>query len=463
MATKDNKLGLIGLIGIVIGSMIGGGAYNVSQNAAAFSSAGAVLFAWLITGVGVLFLVITFSILASTRPELAGGLHRYAREGFGDYVGFNSAWSYWLSAGIGNVSFAVLLMDAFGYFFHVFGNGSNWISFIGGSILIWGFAILVLRGVESATLLNTISTVAKLVPLAVFVVVLIFAFNFHKLSFDFFGKGDHLGSVGTQIKAAMLVTLWCFVGVEGAVMMSGRAKKAIDVGRASVIGFIVSLVLYMVMSVLSFGIMSQSELAHLNGPSVAYVMEAIVGRWGAVLINLGVILSILGAWLAWTIITAEVPFDAAKENLLPKIFVKTNKKGAPVTALIINGVVMQLTLILSRLSNDAYLVIIQSASSIVVIPYVLTTFFIFKEGMAKGNAKYVFIGVVGSVYGFWMLFSSTPIDLRISSFIFAFGIIVYWWMRRKKAKEAAVPVFSPKEKLLAILLVIAALIALISW
>ena len=128
MATKDNKLGLIGLIGIVIGSMIGGGAYNVSQNAAAFSSAGAVLFAWLITGVGVLFLVITFSILASTRPELAGGLHRYAREGFGDYVGFNSAWSYWLSAGIGNVSFAVLLMDAFGYFFHVFGNGSNWIS-----------------------------------------------------------------------------------------------------------------------------------------------------------------------------------------------------------------------------------------------------------------------------------------------------------------------------------------------
>ena len=379
MATKDNKLGLIGLIGIVIGSMIGGGAYNVSQNAAAFSSAGAVLFAWLITGVGVLFLVITFSILASTRPELAGGLHRYAREGFGDYVGFNSAWSYWLSAGIGNVSFAVLLMDAFGYFFHVFGNGSNWISFIGGSILIWGFAILVLRGVESATLLNTISTVAKLVPLAVFVVVLIFAFNFHKLSFDFFGKGDHLGSVGTQIKAAMLVTLWCFVGVEGAVMMSGRAKKAIDVGRASVIGFIVSLVLYMVMSVLSFGIMSQSELAHLNGPSVAYVMEAIVGRWGAVLINLGVILSILGAWLAWTIITAEVPFDAAKENLLPKIFVKTNKKGAPVTALIINGVVMQLTLILSRLSNDAYLVIIQSASSIVVIPYVLTTFFIFKD------------------------------------------------------------------------------------
>ena len=340
------------------------------------------MFAWLITGVGVLFLVITFSILASTRPELAGGLHRYAREGFGDYVGFNSAWSYWLSAGIGNVSFAVLLMDAFGYFFHVFGNGSNWISFIGGSILIWGFAILVLRGVESATLLNTISTVAKLVPLAVFVVVLIFAFNFHKLSFDFFGKGDHLGSVGTQIKAAMLVTLWCFVGVEGAVMMSGRAKKAIDVGRASVIGFIVSLVLYMVMSVLSFGIMSQSELAHLNGPSVAYVMEAIVGRWGAVLINLGVILSILGAWLAWTIITAEVPFDAAKENLLPKIFVKTNKKGAPVTALIINGVVMQLTLILSRLSNDAYLVIIQSASSIVVIPYVLTTFFIFKEGMA---------------------------------------------------------------------------------
>jgi len=101
----------------VVGSMVGGGVFNLPSNMAEGAALGAVVIAWLITGVGMFFLVQTFKTLSDNRPDLSSGIYSYAAEGFGKYVGFNSAWGYWLSAAIGNVSFAVLLMQALGYFF----------------------------------------------------------------------------------------------------------------------------------------------------------------------------------------------------------------------------------------------------------------------------------------------------------------------------------------------------------
>lgn len=139
---NSKKLGLMGLIAIVTGSMIGGGIFNLPQNMAAGAAAGAVMLAWVITGVGMFFLASSFRILSDTRPELTGGIYTYARVGFGRFVGFEMAWGYWLATVFGNAAFAVLIMQTLGYFFPVFGDGKNWASVIGGSALIWGMAFL---------------------------------------------------------------------------------------------------------------------------------------------------------------------------------------------------------------------------------------------------------------------------------------------------------------------------------
>ena len=122
--TQAGKLGVFGLAGIVISSMIGGGIFSLPQNMAQSASVGGVLMAWLITGLGIWFIANTFRLLATLKPDLTSGIYMYARSGFGPYMGFNIGWSYWLCQIFGNVGYAVITMDALNYFFPVFLQGA---------------------------------------------------------------------------------------------------------------------------------------------------------------------------------------------------------------------------------------------------------------------------------------------------------------------------------------------------
>ncbi len=469
MSEQTKKVGFIGLVAIVLGSMLGGGVFNLPSNMSESAALGAVLIAWIITGIGMYFLAQTFKILSDTRPDLSSGIYSYAAEGFGKYVGFNSAWGYWLSAAIGNVSFAVLLMQALGYFFPVFISGNNWESILGGSILIWSMNILVRRGVSGATILNIISTIAKLVPLFLFVIVLLFVFNWDKLTFDIWGdQAGNLGGLPDQIRSTMLVTLWAFIGIEGAVVISGRAKNSKDVGKATFIGFLGAIIIYAAISIFSFGVLNQAELAGLPDPSTAYVMKAMVGDWGAMVLNLGVIVSILGAWLAWTIMTSEVPSTAAHKGVLPKVLGRYNKNESPVVALTLTSIIMQLTLIFSAFEKNAFLAIISISGSMILIPYVLSAMFLFKQSTSKNvlkefpqklKRKAIITGGAATVYGFWLIYAAGLKYILLSSILYSLGIFVYriaW--KEKKTHEA---LFKPYEKIIAIILVISAVASII--
>lgn len=80
------------------------GHYSLPQNMAAAASVGAVLIAWVITGLGMYFLANSFRILSDIRPDLKAGIYMYGREGFGPFVGFLIAWGYWLCQIFGNVA-----------------------------------------------------------------------------------------------------------------------------------------------------------------------------------------------------------------------------------------------------------------------------------------------------------------------------------------------------------------------
>ena len=277
--STSGKLGVFGLAGIVVSSMIGGGIFSLPQNMAQSASIGAVIIAWLITGFGMYFIANSFRILSMAKPDLTTGIYMYTKEGFGPYMGFTIGWSYWLCQIFGNVGYAVITMDALNYFFPgVFTGGNNLYSIIGGSLLIWGFNYLVLKGMKQATAINLIGTIAKMVPLALFIIILLFFFNIDKFDFDFWGqamtgKVKSLGTVSSQVKSTMLVTLWAFIGIEGAVVLSNRAKSQEDVGKATLIGFIGCLAIYALLSVLPYGFMSQAELASIPNPSTAGVLE----------------------------------------------------------------------------------------------------------------------------------------------------------------------------------------------
>lgn len=146
---------------------------------------------------------------------------------------------------------------------------------------MWFIHYLILRGIKEAAFINLITTVTKVVPLITFIALVAAAFKMDIFTSDFWGTDNvDLGSVMNQVKNMMLVTVWVFIGIEGASVYSARAEKRSDVGKATVIGFIGVLALLVLVNILSLGVMKQPELAELKNPSMAYVLEHVVGSWG---------------------------------------------------------------------------------------------------------------------------------------------------------------------------------------
>src|SRR3546814_3776200 len=124
-----------------------------------------------------LALAFVYQGLSTRKPDLDSGPYAYARAGFGDFIGFNSAWGYWLSAWLGNVSYAVLIFGTLSYFFPAFGDGNTWEAILGASVFLWLVHALILFGVREAAIVNIVTTIAKLVPILLFIVVVLVAFN----------------------------------------------------------------------------------------------------------------------------------------------------------------------------------------------------------------------------------------------------------------------------------------------
>ena len=178
-------------------------------------------------------------------------------------------------------------------------NGSLTIlSVIVVSIVSWGLTLLVMRGVEGAAAINAIVLVAKLIPLFVFVIAGIVTFKAGVFSAHFWQNfvantnADGViksltwsnmtgGDLFSQVKGSLMVMIWVFVGIEGAAMMGDRAKRKSDAGKASILGLIALLVIYILLSLLPFGFMSQQELANTGQPGLVHILNAMVGGWGA--------------------------------------------------------------------------------------------------------------------------------------------------------------------------------------
>ncbi|MFU0922060.1 amino acid permease [Kluyvera sichuanensis] len=427
----EKKLGLSALTALVLSSMLGAGVFSLPQNMAEVASPAALLIGWAITGVGILFLAVAMLVLTRIRPDLDGGIFTYAREGFGELVGFCSAWGYWLCAVIANVSYLVIVFSALSFFtdtpeMRLFGDGNTWHSVVGASVLLWIVHFLVLRGVQTAASINLVATLAKLVPLGLFIVLAALAFNSDLFTLDF--QGIDLGvPVWEQVKNTMLITLWVFIGVEGAVVVSARARNKKDVGRATLLAVISALGVYLLVTLLSMGVVARPELAEMRNPSMAGLMVRMMGSWGEVVIAAGLIVSVCGAYLSWTIMAAEVPLLAATHKAFPRIFARQNANNAPSASLWLTNLSVQASLVLIWLTGSDYNTLLTIASEMILVPYFLVGAFLLK---IANRPLHKLIGVGACVYGLWLLYASGPMHLLLSVVLYAPGLLVFIYARR---------------------------------
>lgn len=453
---QPQKMSRPQLMAMVVGSMVGAGIFSLPRTfAGATGPVGAVI-AWAIAGTGMYMLARVFQALAERKPHLDAGVFAYAKAGFGDYPGFLSAFGYWMGSCIGNVSYWVLIKSTLGTFFPIFGDGNTVVAIAVASIGIWLFHILILRGVQQAAYINTIVTVAKIIPILVFIVLLAVAFRMDMFRANLYGA-DLTGGVLEQVRSTMLVTVFVFIGIEGASVYSRYARERSDVGVATITGFIGVTGLMVLVTLLPYAVLARVDIAGMRQPSMAQVLEAVVGPWGSVFVSAGLIVSVLGAYLAWSLICAEVGFAAAKSEDMPALFARENRNKVPVAALWATNVIVQLLVISTYFSNDAFALMLNLTSSVNLIPYALVAaygFMVARRGETyelrpEERRRDVGIALVALVYTLFMMWAGGLRYILLSAVLYAPGTVLYLWARRERGEK----VFKPTDWIILAVLV----------
>jgi len=431
------------LTAMVVGGMVGAGIFSLPRTFANATGPLGAIIAWLIAGSGMYMLARVFQFLAERKPNLDAGVFAYAKEGFGDYPGFLSAFGYWIGSCIGNVSYWVLIKSTLGAFFPVFGDGNTVVAILVASAGIWLFHFMILRGVQQAAFINQIVTVAKIIPILVFIAILIFAFKADLFRFNFYG-GGLTGSVFEQVKATMLVTVFVFLGIEGASVYSRYAKKREDVGAATIIGFISVTTLMVLVTLLPYAVLERADVAGMRQPSMAAVLEAVVGPWGAVFVSVGLLVSVLGAYLAWSLICAEVMFTAAKTRDMPKVFATENANKVPSVALWATNIIVQLIVITTYWSRDAFGLMLNLTSAMALIPFLFVAAYGFMltrrgesyETRPEGRSRDLVMALLATIYTIFLLYAGGIKFIVLSAVLYAPGSALYLWARREQGLKA---------------------------
>lgn len=438
------------LVSLIIGSTIGSGIFALPQNIGSVASPGAMLIGWAIAGVGMLSVAFVFQILAVRKPHLDSGVYSYVRAGLGDFIGFTSGMGYWLGSVMAQVGYATLFFNTLGYYFPAFSN--PWVLAVSVSALSWLIFFGLTRGLRQAAVMNAVTTVAKLVPIVAFIVLVAFlGFSWDRFTLDFWGSNLPFGE---QLKGIMLYTVWVFIGIEGASVYSKQARVRSDVGKATIIGFLSVLALLVAVSTLSYGVLSQEELAALPENSMGAVLEAVVGPWGGVLISVGLCLSVLGAYVSWQMLCAEPIVLMAHDGLLPHSMGHHNDNGSPVRAQLLSTLVIQFFVVVFFISSASYNAMVQLATIMYLLPYIFSSIYLVLlavrgKGLthphagtrfdnsgpavsARDNRTHLVVGLIASVYSLWLIYAADPVYVLLGALAVVPGLVPYIWTRRKQ-------------------------------
>src|SRR5262249_53916794 len=225
--------------------------------------------------------------------------------------------------------------------------------------------------------------------------------------------------------------------IEGASVYSRYARRRSDVGRATVLGFLGVLCLLILVTMLSYGILSRADLAALPTPSLAAVLETVVGRWGAVFISVGLLISVLGNYLSWSLLAAEVTFSAAKNGTMPAFLARENANQVPAAALWATNIMIQVILLISPFAEYAFILVLKMTSAMTLIPYLLVaadgpklayigeTY----DNAPRGRTGNLVFSAIATVYAAGMIYAGGARFFLLSALIYAPGTIMYFLAR----------------------------------
>ena len=435
MSSKPQKIGLITTTSLVIGNMIGAGIFLLPATLASYGSIS--ILGWLFTAAGALILAKIFGNFSKIIINKSGGPYTYSREGFGDFIGFLVAWGYWISIWVSNAGLAIAIIGGLSVFFPTL-NSNPILAVIVGLSFIWVFTWINSRGIRGSGKIQVITTVLKLLPLLMIIIIGVFFFSLDNFpEFNLTGNGNF-----ETFPVVAALTLYAFLGIESATIPAENVENPEKIiPKATMLGTIITTAVYILGTVVLFGILPIEQLKNSPAP-FAEAGRIIGGEYAAYFVAFGAVVSAIGALNGWTLMVGQLPMAAAKDKMFPRIFKKENSKGVPIIGLIIGSVLASGILILGQSDGlvDQFTFVVELTVLACLVPYLFVSasyivVIIEKKLHFNKLLKTFILGSLGFAYSLWAIYGTNSETVYYGFLLLLLGIPFYvlmQWNKREK-------------------------------
>jgi len=442
MEKAASRLGLPSATALVIGSVIGTGVFTMPAVMAGAGTSS--ILTLVVIAAGALLLAVLFGQLTKRVPSVDGGLYAYARHEFGDFAGYLVAWCYWITCWAGN---AAIVSSWVFYVESLFGitNPSGWTNWGIALTGLWIPAIINLAGVRRMAIFQMFTVVLKFLPLLF--VGLVGWFFVESANFGPFNASG--GSLYDGIAIAAGVGLFSFIGVETASIAASRVRDPRrNVGRASVIGTLACGLLYIAVTAAVMGLEPHAQLVNDGAPFVVAFQTIFGDAWiVGKIVAMTAVISGIGALNGWTLVTAEMPWAAAKDGLFPKQFMQMNSRGALSFGIVLSTAVASLLMGYSYMGGTGltvfnYLVTLSVVT--VAIPYFFSAcaqlaYLVSRRRKVVGKllVRDLLIATASILFSLWVTAASGYQAVYQATILLLVGVPIYGFLKAHKEKEGS--------------------------
>jgi APA family basic amino acid/polyamine antiporter len=435
-------IGLWMATALVVGNMVGSGVFLLPSSLAA--TAGPVsMLSWGFTGAGAILLALVFANLGRAFPR-TGGPYAYARRAFGDFIGFQTAWGYWIAVWAGNAAIAVAFVGYLAVFWPDLAD-SNLLAACVALAAIWLLTLANALGAREGGVVQLVTTVLKFVPLAIIGVVGLFFI--HGSNYTPFAPEGHSLSL---LSTTAALTLWAFIGLESATVPAEEVKDPErTIPRATILGTAATTALYVLATVAIMGLLPTAQLAQSSSPFADAAGVAFGGGWDKVIAAVAMV-SCFGALNGWILLQGRVPLAAARDGLFPKAFARVHgERATPVFGLVVSSVLVTGLMFMNYTKGlvDQFEFIILLATLTTLVPYAYSAaaqvVLAIREPGRFEKARFVrdtIIAALAFAYSVWAIAGAGQDIIAKGFVLLMLGVPVYvlmmWWRGRETAQDA---------------------------
>ena len=439
--TPRKALGMGSATALVVGNMIGSGVFLLPSALAAYG--GASIVAWLFTAAGAMLLALVFARLGKAFPK-TGGPYAYSRRAFGDFVGFQTAWGYWIAVWAGNAAIAVAFVSYLGHFWDGL-NTNSLLAVTVGVAAIWLLTGVNVAGIRAGGAVQVATTIVKLIPLAAIATVGLLWFNTD--TFGAFNPSGH--STFGAVSAAGALTLWAFIGLESATVPAEDVHDPTrTIPRSTIIGTAIAAAVYILGTVAVMGVIPAEALT-TSGAPFADAATKMWGSWAGDAVAVGAIVSAFGALNGWILLQGQVPMAAARDGLFPRVFARLSRNGTPVVGLVVSSVLVTGLMAMNYNATlvDQFTFVILLATLTTLIPYAYSAaaqvmlFITDREHFNSARlGRDTVVAALAFAYSMWAIAGSGYQVVFRGFLLLMAGLPVYLWVIWRREQQTRLTV-----------------------